>query len=446
MNYEKNKLSLTQTGGIKALSLAVMASLALPMTANASSSEVQMLKEQVEQLNKKVDKLSKGPKVKTKGGGLKVSTKDKKKTFKVGGRFQLDYDSFDGAYNAGNNGETASDLFPRRVRTYISGKANKWDYKLLLDFEDKGSEITMARLRYKGFKNGPAIKIGKIREDISFEALTSSKHITAMSRSMLSNSMSPYFKYGISAYQYFKGSGIRYAIGAYKAGSFGASSHDADGAMNTSLTGRLTWSPIHEDRKALHFGVWSSIREFGGSNYGAKVARGEVRATNVRLVNYAAGGSEVATDDVDQYGVEFAGVFGSAAIQAEFAEKNINAVNSAEDFTIDGYYVTASYFLTGEAKEYKKRGVFQSPKPLSDSGAWEIFVRQSNLDSTQDTTAIQQGTSADVTTLGVNYYVSSKLKFMANYLMADVEGPGTTALVGTHDDGNALTFRVQYLF
>jgi len=431
-----------QLGKKAKLSLSVLAALSLSTSAIAAEqSEVELLKQQVEELSKKVADFS-VKEISTKGGGLEVVSSDGKKTFEVGGRFQLDYDSFDGAYNADNDGKKGSEIFPRRVRTYVEGKADKWDYKLLLDFSEDQGEITMARLRYKGFKNGPTIKMGKIREDISLEALTSSKHITGISRPMVSNVMSPYFKYGVSAYQYFKDSGVRYAIGAYKGAGFGSNGKDENDAVAMSVTGRLTWSPIHNGDEVLHFGLWGSHRDFGGNTLNAKFARGEVRETNVRLVNYAAGGDTYDVDNLEQWGIEFAGVNGPLSIQGEYAKRTVNAVDSSNDDSFDGYYVTASYFLTGEHRVYKKRGVFNSPKPLSSDGAWEVFARMSNFDATSEF----QGTQADVVTLGVNYYLNKKTKLMANYLMSDVTGPGTESLVGQHDSGDAMTFRVQYLF
>jgi len=443
MKDKENNLNMHHNKCVKmkSISLAIAMTIAIPAMASESE-QVTKLQKQVDKLTKAVAKMKKSPKVKTKGGGLEVVSEDGRKSFEIGGRFQLDYNSFDGAYNAQHEGKTGSDLFPRRVRTYVEGQADDWDYKLLLDFSEDQGEITLARLRYKGFSNGPTVKLGKIREDISLEALTSSKHITAISRPMLANVMSPYFKYGASAYQYFKDSGVRYAIGAYKGGSFGTDGQDENGDMGLSLTGRLTWSPIHSGDKTLHFGVWGSQRDFGGDMLGAKFSRGEVRNTNVRLVNYASGGDTFAVDDMTQFGLEFAGVYGPLSLQAEYAERDVNAVEAVNDNTYEGYYITASYFLTGEHRIYKKRGVFNSPTPISDSGAWEVFARFSNFDATSE----NQGTVADVVTLGVTYYVNKKIKIMANYMISDVDGPGSEALVGEYTDGNAFVARVQYLF
>lgn len=361
---------------------------------------------------------------------------------KFGGRFQLDYNRFNGAYNASRYGKTASDLFPRRIRTYVASKHGDWDYKLLLDFVENGGQVTLARVRYKGFENGPTVKFGKIREDISLEALTSSKHSTAISRPMLSNVMSPYFKYGISANHYFEKNRFRYALGVFKSGSFGAYGKDENGKMNYSVTGRLTWAPIVNKDEILHFGLWGSHRDMGGDSLLPRFSRGEVRNTDVRLVNYASGGNLFKIDDMVMYGVELAGVYGPLSIQAEYAKRDVKATNSHNNNSYDGYYVTASYFLTGENRVYKKRGVFISPKPFSNMGAWEIFARFSQFDAT----SVNQGTAAEVVTVGVTHYLNKEIKFMANYLMSDVTGPGANDLVGVFKDGEAFTARFQYLF
>jgi len=417
--------------------------LTLPVYAITSESDkLQKLEQQLELLTKEIEKIKKAAKVKAKGGGINVVSNDGNNAFEIGGRFQLDFNLFDGAYNAENNGHSGSDLFPRRVRTFVEGQADNWDYKLVLDFSEDQGEITLARLRYKGFNNGPVIKMGKIREDISLEALTSSKHITAISRPGLANVMSPYFKYGVSAYQYFKDTGLRYAIGMYKGGGFGTDGHDEDGAMTVSITSRFTWSPVHSGDKTIHLGVWLSERDFGGDTLSAAFARGEVRNTNVRLVNYEAGGDAFSVDDISQRGFEFAGVYGPFSLQAEFAERSINAVDNNNDDTFQGYYLTASYFLTGEHRIYAKRGVFNSPKPLLITGAWEVFARISNFDAMTKS----QGTEVEVVTLGATYYLNKQIKVMANYIMSDVSGPGSKDLIGIHTEGNAFTARIQYLF
>jgi phosphate-selective porin OprO/OprP len=376
---------------------------------------------------------------------LKIKVNNNQSQYKINlglERFQLDYNQFEGGYNSQNNGANASDLFPRRVRAYAKSEIDDWSYFLLTDFQDNRASITIARLTYSGFDNGPLIKLGKIREDISLEALSSSKHITTISRSMLANMMSPYYNYGVSASQYFKNSGLRYAVGIYKADDFGSDGYGNSGSLNFSLTGRLSWAPINNGTETLHLATWFSSRDFGSNSLGAKFARGEVRNANVRLLDYAAGGSTFKVDSMEQYGFEFAGVYGPFSLQAEYAKREVDAVDSENDNSYDGYYATASYFVTGESRKYKTIGTFTTPIANSLKGAIELYARFSTFDATSKL----QGTVIDVTTIGVTYYLNKKMKFLINYLNSNVSGPGANFLVGENIKGKALTVRIQYLF
>ena len=140
---------------------------------------------------------------------LTAQSQEQSRWLTIGGRLQLDATLFDGAYNAENQGKTGSTLFPRRARLSASGERQDLEYKMILEFADETAEILLLRFEYSGFENGPVIKLGKIREDISLDALTSSKHMALIERSALANTLSPYFRWGISASQYYPGAGLR---------------------------------------------------------------------------------------------------------------------------------------------------------------------------------------------------------------------------------------------
>ena len=124
------------------------------------------------------------------------------------------------------------------------------------------------------------------------------------------------------------------------------------------------------------------------------------------------------------------------------SETNIDAIlanPAAFDFASagDGYYVTASYLLSGEHRELTK-GKLRSVKPGSDSGAWELVTRYSYLDVRDR----GLGSKASVTTLGLNYYYKRHIKVMLAYLHPDISGSVR------HDDpeGDAVASRGQLLF
>lgn len=406
--------------------LALTITAALASTSALADNDTQKLQAQLDALQKEVNSL------KTSSGF----------NLEFGGRVQLDYNYFEGAYNASNDGSGGSDFFPRRIRTYVESEHGNWDHKLLLEFGEGDAEIVLARVRY-AFENGLKIKAGKIREDMSLNALTSSKHINTIERSTLANTFSPFFRWGVSAYQYFKDSGFRYAVGVYKNDAFGATGNDENDRLTLAITGRATWSSAAPG-DVIHLGAWHSYRDMGGNELGERFARGEVRETNVRLVNYATGGTAVSLDSLSQSGLEFAFQADSLTLEAEYASRALDALNSSDDLDgerFDGFHISASYFLGGEQRQYKAgSALFVQPKNIKN--AWELVARVSQMDATSK----NQGSEVTTYTLGTSYYVSSDIKFMGNLIYSDVDGPGTAALVGDEDSGMGFSARMQYLF
>ena len=410
------------------IQLALSIAAALASTTALADSDTQELEQQLYELKKEFSELKESSIF----------------NLEFGGRVQVDYDYFEGAYNADNGGDPGSDFFPRRIRTYVESEHGDWDHKLLLDFAEDSGEIVLARVRYNGFGNGLKVQVGKLREDISLNALTSSKYINTISRSSLANSMSPFFQWGASAYQYFKDTGFRYAVGVYKNEAFGANGeNDDDGSLALSLTGRLTWQ---QDLKngVLHLGGWYSKRDMGGRELTGSLARGEIRNTNTRLLNYAAGGNLVRLNSLQQAGLEAAYQHKGLTLEAEYAARELDTVDPTsvlDGERYDGYSLSASYFLGGFQKQYSKgSAVFKQPKGVEN--AWELVVRLSNTDATSGT----QGTELTTYTLGTSYYYSEQIKLMSNLIYSEVDGPGVNDLVGDEDNGFGFTARIQYLF
>ena len=421
------------------------------------AAEIQALKDRIKQLE---DAQKKQPKIKATGAGLQVKDLVNDATFKLNGRLHVDYDNFDGAYNAGDGGSGASDLFVRRARIGVSGKASKdWSYKFTMAFGGNGENgrIQNAILSYNGFKKngGPQIQLGKIKEDITLEGVNSSNHITAISRPTIVNAVQPFFNWGVRVNQHFEDAGLRYAFGIYQAedsgftdGSGGDNGRDSDGDNLLAYTGRVNWAPISDNGNVLHLGVWGSYRDFGENLVNDVIARGEVRNTDTRLLDYNAGGGPVASaESLTSYGAEFAWVAGPFSLQAEYAEREVESdVSGGFEPDLDGYYVTASYFLTGESRLYDAaKGVFKQPKKVRN--AWEVYARYSTADATNSFGGSSFGTEVDILTLGVTYFVSPQLRFLLNYLDAELDGSDAAiSAFSGEDDGKAFTFRTQYTF
>ena len=114
---------------------------------------------------------------------------------------------------------------------------------------------------------------------------------------------------------------------------------------------------------------------------------------------------------------ELAGVYGSFSLQSEYMHAFVRR-KVAPDLDFSGWYLYGSWFPTGESRPYNlKTGSFGRIHPLHAWGAWELGLRFSSLNlSDRD---IRGGQENDYT-IGLNWYINPYIRFMANYILADV--------------------------
>jgi phosphate-selective porin OprO/OprP len=158
--------------------------------------------------------------------------------------------------------------------------------------------------------------------------------------------------------------------------------------------------------------------------------------------------AKLAAETVDLVGAEAAWILGPLSLQGEYTMASVEGVSGADpDPDFDGYYLQASYFLTGEFRPYNKTAGCIGPiKPESNAfakdgghGAWEVAARYSSIDLADS--GVDKGQLQDVT-LGVNWYLNPNTRVMFNYIRADLT-PTSPADDGTTD---IYLMRFQFAF
>jgi phosphate-selective porin OprO/OprP len=339
-------------------------------------------------------------------------------TVDFGGRLQLDYTWFD---DDKSDLDTGGEV--RRARLFAKGKlAKDWDYKLQLDFSGDDPELKDGFLRYSGVDNS-RIWLGNFKQPSSLEQLTSSKYITFTERAFTS---------GLSE-------GRRMGLG-YQ----GWSQHSTwflslygdeanQNVEGNGIGGRYVYRPFQQEKSVLHLAINASWNEDEDDTIRLR-ARPESHQDSSRIIDT---GSIANVEDFTTLGLETALVSGRFSAQGEFKSLSLNR-RGAEDLSFSGVYVYASCFLTNDSRPYSgKDGAFGRVKPSGDKGAWELALRYSHLDLSDEEIL---GGEADVVTFAVNYYATSHLRFMADFIAADSDE------VAGDDDPNALQFRMQYDF
>ena len=325
--------------------------------------------------------------------GIKVKVSDNSASFQLGGRLQWDYD----ATQSDANGVDTTDFDVRRARLYAKGHFGDWAYKAQFNVAEsdgkKGGDAEDLYIRYLGFGSAATVTIGKQKEPFGLEQLTSSKDISALERSAMSERYTPGRSGGIQLSG--KGDNWTYGIGYFEADGDGS-----DDFNNTAVTARGTVAPVQTNNAVVHLGAGYTTRD-----------------------------ADTQANEVDTFNLELAGASGPFHAQAEYFDSEEGQVD------VDGYYVQLGWIITGESRPYKA-GAFKRVKPASPKGAWEVVARFEDGDGKYSDVGLAT-TDGKQTTLGVNYYANKNVRLGMSYMDGE-EANGAS--------GDEVRARLQYAF
>ncbi|MCH8478759.1 MAG: OprO/OprP family phosphate-selective porin, partial [Wenzhouxiangella sp.] len=155
--------------------------------------------------------------------------------------------------------------------------------------------------------------------------------------------------------------------------------------------------------------------------------------TDVRLVDTGSIGD---VRRINQLGLEAAWQHGPFSAQGEYLQARVQRSSAQPDLAFDGWYVSASWLLTGESRGYRS-GVFRGINPQGSRGAWELVGRFSTVKLDDGPVA---GGKQDNWSIGVNWYANARIRLMANHIQVK------SRRAGVSDDSGILLARVQVAF
>ena len=354
--------------------------------------------------------------------GLRLDAADGRFKLKIGGRIQNDWTIYATDKKIRRDfGSIGDGTEFRRARLFIEGELyGNIKYKAEYDFAGRDADVKDVYIEFKKIPMLGNLRIGHFKEPFSLQEQTSSKYLTFMERS-LPNAFSPSRNTGFMLHNAVLDKRATWAVGAFRDVDDSGSSFGTDG--NYNVTTRFTALPWYQEKgkQLVHLGLSYSHKFRAGRDIRFR-SRPEAQL-GPRFVDTRSFG----VDGVDLLNPEVALVYGPASVQFEWTTALADSESGSHpDF--HGWYISGSYFLTGENRIYNtSSGAFDrvTPKNNFDAqggwGAWELAARYSVLDL--DDTNIRGG-ELDTFTLGLNWYLNPNVRMMFNYVRADLADSG----------------------
>lgn len=350
----------------------------------------------------------------------------------LGGRLQVD---FAGVEDRGRTltGPTLNDQFlVRRGRIELSGTFYRWiDFRLESEFVNSPS-LNDAYLDFR-FVPELAVRAGQFKVPFSLEELWSDNLLDFVERSVV-DELAPSRDVGASLHGSLLSGVVGYDVGVFN----GTPLNTPDTNNGKDVAGRVALLPFKPTGNYWLKGLQLAADATWGVEGNGTSAQGRTMArTAKRFVFFA---PQPTQGDRTRWGTDLLWVVGPASFKFEYNQqldqrRRLGASGrNLDEITATGWYVSATYLLTGEDKALS--GLVEPRHPFSPLrgefglGAWELAVRYAELRFDSDSPVdfldgnINNGITGggrsarngvEALTAGLNWYFNSRVRYMFNW-------------------------------
>jgi len=386
----------------------------------------------------------------TANNGLKFKSGDGNFEGAIGGRF---YFIFRHIFDRVDAGGTLPDTFAvDTARIQLDGTFYKdFYYRVETEFAKTGSfTLKDGYIGWKGLED-VAIQFGQMKEPFSQEETCSSRFIDFSERSIL-NRLVPDHDIGIMGKGTLAEKIVEWELGLFNGASRNGAARNANDVNDEKdIVLRVRANPFRT----------STNDWIKGMRVGLAYGVGDVDTTAIGDITTADFGGLTVFDFTGnedglrkRMGVEFSWIMGPWSVRAEYMSQNQEVLTATghDDFDINGYYVQATYLLTGEDKPLENRIKPKKNFSIKDGGwgAWELALRFASLDASDGEQAgvIAAGSNQKVNeiTFGVNWWMTPNVRLVLNFerfqFDKDIPQAGASAI----SDQNIFYTRLQIDF
>jgi phosphate-selective porin OprO and OprP len=414
--------------------------------ADATSSAIDTLKQQIQQLDQKVRilerekeidtetsdaKAKEAPKIIVGNTGLSVSSGDSNFVFQLHGLIQTDNRTF--FHDDDNHGKSiqGNDSFLlRRARPIFSGTLYKdFDYLFVPDFGGSTVQIFDAYLNYR-YAPWLQVRGGKFKVPVGLEQLQSDQY-TSFNERGLPTGLVPNRDIGFQVWGDVAGGKLSYAAGVFNGVGDGRNTANADFEDHREFAGRLFLQPFKGTSvtalQNLAFGVagsWGNTRSNATGLASAYLTDGQQQFFAFTNSSVVANGDHWR---ISPQGYYYWGPFG---LLGEYVISNQRVTKGATSATLENtaWQIAGGWVLTGEDASYT--GV--TPKHPFDPranhwGAFQVVARYADLDIDNAAFPVfanpaTSASEAKAWAVGLNWYLNKNIRVNTSFSRTTFEG------------------------
>ena len=297
------------------------------------------------------------------------------------------------------------------------------------------------------------LRIGKTKSPVGLERLQSSGSLEMVELAFPSE-LAPGREIGVQLQGEFAQSAVNYVFGVYNGTADGRDAATTNPDNNFEIGARVFVEPWKNGGGALSglgFGIAGSTgdKEGTGNNFLPRYRTpGQVQFFNYRSAVAADGEHTRWSPQAYWYRNAF-GLLGEYISSRQ--EVLLPTTGAREALDHRAWQLTAGWVITGEDASY--RGVARPNHPFTVGsagwGAWELVARYGELDIDDDAFPVfadpnAVARNAQAWGLGVNWYLTSNFKLVANYTQTQFDGGAAAG--ADREDEKAFFTRAQFSF
>jgi phosphate-selective porin OprO and OprP len=370
---------------------------------------------------------------------LDKATESKDPSFKLRGRVEADSVSVtQSPKDKALFGDFQDAVGFRRLRLGSEGTAGdmtRWVAEI--DFAGGNVAVKDAFVAVNNLPILQEVRVGHMAEPFSLEGQTRSIWFPFTERSPIFT-FDPARNWGVGIFSFTEDKTWVLQAGLFKTGTDSSGTDVGDG-NDLAGTGRLVWVPWYNDAndslQMLHIGGAASLRNAKDGtvtfNQGPQSSLLQSGSDNPRTPFVPS--VSIPADHYQLYNLQSALVLGPLSFEAEWNATRVEQIGGGP-VVLSGWYVQASYFLTGEHRNYNREaGTFWEPtvrRPFvckdgsataRGPGAWELAARLAYLDFDspnlpRGSNGQPVGTRTTTLTIGLNWYLNDNVRIMLDWV------------------------------